>query len=89
VNSSSPHNVTGTMTDPGGSFPINSWELAAPLYNLSSFTSALYNSPNSTRWFVLGFGLDSTLGTGRGWDPATGLGTPNGWNFVHALSHSE
>ncbi|MFZ1137957.1 MAG: S53 family peptidase [Candidatus Sulfotelmatobacter sp.] len=85
VNPSSRHNVTGTMHDAGGSFPINSWELAAPLENLPTFRSALYNSPFSTRWFVLSFGLDSTLPSGPGWDPATGLGTPNGWNFVHAF----
>ena len=60
-------------------------ELAAPLENLPTFRSALYNSPFSTRWFVLSFGLDSTLPSGPGWDPATGLGTPNGWNFVHAF----
>ena len=86
VNSSSRNNVTGTIQDPGGTNPVRASELAAPLYNLPTFISALYNSPFSTRWFVLGFGLDSTLGTGRGWDPATGLGTPNGWNFVHAFS---
>jgi len=84
-NFSSPHNVTGTIQDPFGTNPVRASELAAPLYNLPSFTSALYNSPFSTRWFVIGFGLDSTLGTGPGWDPATGLGTPNGRNFVHAF----
>jgi subtilase family serine protease len=88
VNFSSRHNVTGIIQDAGGVSPINSWELAAPLQSLPTFVSALYNSPFSTRWFVLTFGLDSTLPTGRGWDPATGLGTPDGWNFVHALSHS-
>jgi subtilase family serine protease len=87
VNSSSRNNVTGTIQDPGGTFSIRASELAAPLYNLPTFISALYNSPFSTRWFVLTFGLDSTLPAGRGWDPATGLGTPNGWNFVHAFSH--
>jgi subtilase family serine protease len=85
VNQTSRHNVTGMIHDAGGSFPINSWELAAPLENLPTFRSALYNSPFSTRWFVLSFGLDSTLPSGPGWDPATGLGTPNGWNFVHAF----
>ncbi|HXJ87863.1 MAG TPA: S53 family peptidase [Candidatus Binatia bacterium] len=88
VNSNSRHNVTGTIQDAGGTNPIRASELAAPLYNLPAFISALYNSPFSTRWFVLGFGLDSTLPAGRGWDPSTGLGTPNGWNFVHAFSHS-
>jgi subtilase family serine protease len=81
----SPNNVTGTIHDTGGTNPINSWELAAPLQNLGAFYSALYNSPHSTRWFVIGFGLDSTLAVGPGWDPATGLGTPNGWNFVQAV----
>jgi subtilase family serine protease len=89
VNSSSRNNVTGTIQDPGGTNPVRASELAAPLYNLPTFISALYNSPFSTRWFVLGFGLDSTLPAGRGWDPATGLGTPNGWNFVHAFSHDD
>jgi subtilase family serine protease len=85
VNSSSASNVTGTIDDSGGTFPVNSWELGAPLNSLPTFVSALYNSPFSTRWFVLTFGVDSTLATGKGWDPATGLGTPNGWNFVHAF----
>lgn len=85
VNPQSRHNVTGTMHDAGGTFPINSWELAAPLENLPISITALYNSPFSTRWFVLSFGQDSTLATGPGWDPATGLGTPNGWNFVHSF----
>ena len=86
VNMNSPNNVTGTIQDPFGTNPVRASELAAPLYNLPTFTSALYNSPFSTRWFVIGFGLDSTLGTGPGWDPATGLGTPNARNFVHAFS---
>ena len=47
--------------------------------------STLYNSPYSTRWFVLTFGTDSGLPAGPGWDPATGVGTPNGWNFVQAF----
>jgi subtilase family serine protease len=89
VNSSSRHNVKGTMHDAGGTFPINSSELAAPLENLPISITGLYNSPFSTRWFVIGFGQDSTLGTGPGWDPATGLGTPNGWNFVHSFGNRD
>jgi subtilase family serine protease len=85
VNLTSQNNVTGTITDAGGTDPIRASELAAPLYNLPSFVSALYNSPYSTRWFVLTFGLDTTLQVGPGWDQATGLGTPNGWNFVQAV----
>lgn len=86
VNFSSPNNVTGTIMDAGGTNPLRATELAAPLSNQPQFISALYNSPHSTRWFVLDFGVDSTLTTGPGWDVATGLGTPNGWQFVQAVA---
>jgi len=86
VNFSSQNNVTGTITDAGGTNPVRASELAAPLNNLPVFLSALYNSPFSTRWFVIDFGVDSTLSTGPGWDVATGLGTPNGSNFVQAVA---
>jgi hypothetical protein len=45
----------------------------------------LYHSPNSLRWNVRGFGLDSTLPAGPGRDPATGPGVTNGAAFVRAL----
>jgi subtilase family serine protease len=86
VNPSSPNNVTGTMTDSGGVNPMRASELASPLNNQPNFVSALYNSPFSTRWFVITFGVDSTLATGPGWDTATGLGTPNGEAFVEAVA---
>jgi len=50
------------------------------------FYSALYNSPFSTRWFVLTFGTDTSLTTSEGWDNVTGLGTPNGKSFVDAVT---
>ncbi|HYM42968.1 MAG TPA: S53 family peptidase [Steroidobacteraceae bacterium] len=86
VNFSSPNNVTGTIQDAGGTNNIRASELAAPLNNLPVFFSALYNSPFSTRWFVIDFGVDSTLSTGFGWDTATGLGSPNGWQFVQSVA---
>jgi subtilase family serine protease len=86
VNFSSPNNVTGTIMDAGGTNPLRATELAAPLNDQPQFISALYNSPHSTRWFVIDFGVDTTLPTGPGWDVATGLGAPNGWNFVQALA---
>jgi subtilase family serine protease len=86
ANPGSAHNVTGKISDPGGVSIEHASELAAPLFNLPSFTSALYNSPFSTRWFVISFGVDSTLSTGPGWDPATGLGTPDGLHFVEAFA---
>jgi len=51
----------------------------------TKFTSAFYQSPSSKRWYDLGFGLDSTLVTGAGWDDVTGVGTPNGANFINAI----
>jgi subtilase family serine protease len=82
-------NVTGVLSDANGTFPQTSWDLALPLQGQATFFSALYNSPHSTRWFVLTFGTDSALQAGPGWDPATGLGTPNGWNFVQAFAHGD
>ena len=59
--------------------------LAAPLDGVTDYYSALYNSPFSTRWFVITFGTDTSLKTGTGWDNVTGVGTPDGVNFVNAL----
>jgi len=80
---SSADNVTGVVNGA----PFTADQLAAPLGNTSSYVSALYNSPFSTRWFVLTFGTDSALTTGPGWDNVTGVGTPNGFNFVNAVGH--
>ena len=82
----SSHNVTGVINDPYGSNVESAHELAAPLQNLSAFYSALYNSPSSTRWFVMTFGTDSTLQAGPGYDLATGLGVPNPPSFVQEIA---
>lgn len=84
---SSQSNVTGTITDSSGTSFYDADYLALPLQGQQKFLSALYNSPFSTRWFVLTFGTDSTLWVGEGWDPATGLGTPEAYNFVHSFGH--
>lgn len=78
---SSPGNVTGIIN---GS-PISPDALAAPLGNTTSYYSALYNSPFSTRWFVIAFGTDSSLVTSPGWDNVTGVGAPDAFNFVNAV----
>lgn len=79
---SSPHNVTGKIN--ATSYTAD--QLAAPLENTTAYVSALYNSPFSTRWFVITFGTDSSLTTGPGWDDVTGVGTPNGASFVDAIT---
>jgi subtilase family serine protease len=82
VNPSSPTNVSGTAN--GTAFSAAA--LAAPLDGTTAFYSAFYNSPFSTRWFVITFGTDSSLFAGPGWDNVTGVGTPDGVNFVNAIS---
>jgi len=77
-----PANVTGTIN---GS-PVSADALAAPLGNTTQYLSTIYNSPFSTRWYVLTFGTDSSLATASGWDNVTGLGTPNGISFVNAIA---
>jgi subtilase family serine protease len=83
---SSPQNVIGSITTSSGTTSYSADQLAAPLGNTTSYYSALYNSPFSTRWFVITFGADTSLVTGPGWDNVTGLGTPNGLAFVNALA---
>jgi subtilase family serine protease len=77
------HNVTGIIEDPPS--PPIFWSapaLGEPQPPTTRFVSALYQSPESTRWDVLTFGTDSSLATGPGWDNVTGLGTPNGVTFI-------
>jgi subtilase family serine protease len=82
----SPNNVTGTIYVPKNPpFTESADSLAAPLDGTTDYISALYNSPFSTRWFVITFGTNSSLTTGDGWDNTTGLGTPNGAAFVAAV----
>jgi subtilase family serine protease len=94
----SPNNVTGVVD--GTSFTANDLaktgvfdgSLYTPpvtsptLFNTTTYYSALYNSPFSTRWFVITFGTNSSLTTNTGWDNTTGVGTPNGLNFVNAIA---
>jgi len=79
-------NVTGVVSDPDGSIKETARELATPTPQIKTFTSAFYNSPISTRWFVITFGTDSSLPVTPGWDEVTGLGTPNGFAFVEAAA---
>ncbi len=82
----SPNNVTGTLTTSGGNTSFAADQLASPFDGTVTHYSALYNSPFSTRWFVITFGTDSSLATAVGWDNVTGVGTPNAEAFVKALA---
>jgi subtilase family serine protease len=78
---SSPGNVTGVLDGA----PLSAANLAAPLDGTITFYSAIYNSPFSTRWYVLTFGTDSSLRTSVGRDNVTGVGAPDAFNFVNAV----
>lgn len=82
----SANNVTGTLKTSGGTTSFTADQLASPLDGTVTYYSAFYNSPFSTRWFVITFGTDSSLATTVGWDNVTGVGAPNGQAFVNALA---
>jgi subtilase family serine protease len=79
-------NVSGVITAPPAPPQfLSANALAAPLDGTKLYVSALFQSASSTRWDVFTFGTDSSLTTGPGWDNVTGLGTPNGAQFVSAV----
>jgi len=53
VSFGSPNNVIGTLTTSGGTTNFSAEQLASPLDGTVTYYSALYNSPFSTRWFVI------------------------------------
>ena len=84
--SATQNNVTGTIFDPPNPPQFLSADsLATPQPPNTRYLSALYNSPFSTRWFDITFGTDSSLATAPGWDNVTGVGTPNGEQFIQAV----
>ena len=77
------HNVVGVISNPPNPQVYESADdLAGPLDGTTNYISALFQSPASTRWDVFTFGTDTSLTTGAGWDNVTGLGTPNGIQFI-------
>jgi subtilase family serine protease len=79
------NNVSGTITPTGGSpISVTSDDLISP-ETAVPYLSALYNG-TSTRWYALSFNTDTSLTTGTGWDNITGVGVPDGVNFVNAIA---
>jgi subtilase family serine protease len=83
-------NVKGKIVNPPQPVLVETAaDLAQPLENTTTFLSTLYHElpsdglPNI--WWVLTFGTDTSLVTAPGWDNVTGLGTPNGLDFVEAV----
>ncbi len=78
-------NVSGSITDDSGTAAYSADALATPGTS-APYVSALYNSPFSTRWYVLSFNTDSSLAAVPGWDNVTGVGAPNGAAFINAIT---
>lgn len=86
TNDSTKNDVTGTIKDNQGTTAYSASKLFAGfLYGNKGFTSAIW--PENAGFVLdLGFGLDSSLTVKRGWDNATGYGTPNGLTFIYAVA---
>jgi len=83
---SSANNVTGTITDQNGTTTYTADDLFAGfLYGNKNFTSA-WSSEGGGEYLDFGFGIDSSLTVKRGWDNATGWGTPYGLAFIDAVT---
>ena len=83
---SSPNNVTGKITTSSGTRTFKAGEIfgGSLLEGNKSFTSTLWNAGGGTI-FDFGWGLDSSLTANKGWDNATGWGTPHGLAFIDAV----
>jgi subtilase family serine protease len=82
---STPGNVTATITDQNGTTMYSSSDIFAPFLSGSKgFTSAIVTDEGE--FLAIGFGLDSSLTVKKGWDNATGWGTPSGLTFIDAVT---
>ena len=72
------HNAHGTIFYHGIPASYSQWDLAQPYQASPVFYESIWNAFLQTQTF----GTDSSLTTGPGWDNVTGVGTPNGVNFI-------
>jgi subtilase family serine protease len=87
TNDLTPNNATGVITDQNGTTDYSASELFnGLLYGNKGFTSAIWYNPSPDSSYVLGFGIDTSLTVKKGWDNATGFGTPYGLAFIDAVT---
>jgi subtilase family serine protease len=86
---STPNNVTGTIADSSGTTSYSALQIFGSLLEGNvGFTSTIWPSdPDDILDF--GFGIDSSLTVHRGWDNATGWGTPHGLAFIDAATRTK
>jgi subtilase family serine protease len=78
---------SGTVTDAKGTTKYSANKLFAPLnFSQKNFPAVLYNLPQYSEGIAFAFGADSSLTVTRGWDNATGYGTPAGLAFIDAAA---
>jgi subtilase family serine protease len=83
---SSPQNVKGTITDSSGTTTYSASKLfGSALEGNKAFTSTIWE-PDAGDFLDFGFGIDSSLTVRKGWDNATGFGTPYGLTFLNAVA---
>ncbi len=83
---SSPNNVKGVVTDQNGATKYTAADLFSGLLEGNKgFTSTIWEL-DPADYLDFGFGLDSSLTVTKGWDNATGFGTPYGLKFIDAVT---
>jgi subtilase family serine protease len=83
---STANDVTGVIVDQGGATSYSAKQIFAGLLEgNNNFTSAIWPE-DSEDVLAFGFGLDSSLTVRKGWDNATGYGTPYGLTFINAVT---
>lgn len=86
-NDVSADNVTGTIRDSSGTHTYSASQIFGPavLYGNKQFTSTIWEL-DPADFVDFGFGIDSSLTVKKGWDNATGWGTPYGLTFINAVT---
>jgi subtilase family serine protease len=83
---STPNNVRGKVTTSSGTTSYTADEIFDGLLEGNkTFTSTLWDAGPDTV-IDFGFGIDSSLTVNKGWDNATGWGTPHGLAFIDAVA---
>jgi subtilase family serine protease len=78
---------SASVTDTKGTTTYTEAQLfAATDVAQKHFLPVVWNLPQYEETYVIGFGADTSLTVGTGWDNATGFGTPAGLGFIDAAA---
>jgi subtilase family serine protease len=88
VSVTSKSDVAGSITDAKGTTDYTSEDLLSGLIpDKQPFLDAIWNIPGSSEYLAFAFSLDSSLKVTKGWDNATGYGTPqDALAFIDAVA---